>query len=138
MSRRSSRPAALAVSVALAGAVSAATLPPLSQNKYINDRLFSGIVGNIIRKECPTISPRLARALMEAQALKAHALREGYTEAEIEAFIDSDADRRRLKDAARRWLAEQGARQGDPQSYCTIGVKEIERGSLTGRLLRAD
>ena len=126
----------LAAQLASAGAAHA--LPPLSQDKHVNSTLLSAAIGDQIRKKCPTISPRMVRVFFEAQALKAYARDQGYSEARIEAFIDSKEDKRRIKAQAAAWLEREGAREGDPQSYCTIGTREIARGSLTGRLLKAE
>ncbi len=134
--RRSARGIAIAA-VLVASAVGAASLPPLSQEAHVNGALMSAAIGDRIRKECPTISPRLWRVLREAQALKSYARGQGYSEAEIDAFIDSKSDKERIKAAAERWLRDAGAVKGDAQSYCAVGLREIERQSLTGYLLRA-
>jgi len=36
------------------------------------------------------------------------------------------------------FLAEHGVSKGNPDSYCRLGVEEIEKKSLTGWLLRAN
>ncbi len=128
---------AFALAIVLAGASGARALPPLSENDHVVGSLLAAAIGDRVRRECPSISPRILRVLSAAQALKAYARRQGYSEAQIEAFIDSDADKKRIEAHAERWLREAGAVKGDPQSYCAVGLKEIERESLTGSLLRA-
>ncbi len=115
----------------------ALALPPLPENEHVVGSLTAAAIGDRIRRECPSISPKMWKVLLEANALKSYALRQGYSEAEIEAFIGDEAEKKRIKAAAKRWLADQGAVKGDPDTYCAIGLREIERGTLTGSLLRA-
>ena len=110
----------------------------LADETRITGPLMSAAIGDRIRKRCPSISARMVRVWREARGLKAEARRLGYSEAEIEAFLDDDAARDRIERAAEEWLAAQGAVKGRPESYCRVGRREIERGSLTGRLLRTD
>ena len=52
--------------LALIGAVlasPAAALEPLSQEKYINDRLIAARIADRIRRTCPTIDGRILYAL---------------------------------------------------------------------------
>jgi Family of unknown function (DUF5333) len=123
----------LALSVVLATPVHA--LPPLSENAYINDRLIQARVADRIRKECDTINARFAYAYAQARALKQYALDEGYSEAEIEAFLDSRAEKNRVKAAAEAYLSANGVVAGDAASFCALGVKEIAAGSIVGSLI---
>ncbi len=122
-----------AVTVALA--TPAFALPPLSENTYVNDRLIQARVADRIRKECDAISARFAYAYSQARALKRYAQQQGYSDAEIEAFLDSKDDKARVKAAAEAYLAANGAVAGDPASFCAIGVKEIAAGSVAGSLI---
>jgi hypothetical protein len=123
----------LALTLAMATPVFA--LPPLSENAYINDRLVQARVADRIRKECDAISARLVYAYSQARALKRYALEQGYTDAEIEAFLDSRAEKDRVKAAAEAYLAANGAVAGDAASFCALGVKEIAAGSIAGSLI---
>ena len=129
---------AIVLALVLASGGSAVhALPPLSEHERINGALLAGVIGDKIRRECASISPRIFRVMQEIHALKAYAREQGYSEAEIEAFIDSDADEARLKEMASRYLAARGAVEGREETYCAIGRREIARQSPTGRLLRA-
>jgi hypothetical protein len=109
--------------------------PPLSQNAYVTDRLVQARVADRIRKECPTIAGRFAYAIGQARALERWALDEGYTRAEIDAFLDSRDDKRRIYAAADAYLAANGAVKGNPDSYCRLGEAEIAAGSVAGSLI---
>ncbi|MGL5010626.1 MAG: DUF5333 domain-containing protein [Paracoccaceae bacterium] len=114
-------------------ATPALALPPLSENAYINDRLIQARVADRIRKECGDIAARFAYAYSQARALKQYALDQGYSEAEIEAFLDSDADKTRVKAAAEAYLAANGAT--DEAGFCALGRQEIAAGSIAGSLI---
>ncbi len=121
--------------LALSGA--AAALPPLSQNKVVNDQLFAAAVGDRIRKGCPGISARLLLVMRKARALERHALAQGYTQAQIDAYISSEPDKARLGARARAYLAERGVRPGDAAGHCRVGEAEIAANSPIGELLRS-
>lgn len=115
----------------------AAALEPLSQERYINDRLIAARIADRICRECPSIDGRLIQAFLQARKLKSYALQKGYSEAEIEAFLDSEADRKRIYATAEDYLARHGAAPGDPESFCRLGRDEIARKSVIGSLLIA-
>ena len=128
-----------AMLIAAAGTAGAgqAELPPINQNDHIVRSLLSAAVGDEIRKNCPTIGARIFRALSEAKKLERYALDQGYDEDEIEAYLDSKDEQKAMRALRDTYLANNGVKEGDADSYCALGRKEIERGSLTGKLLRA-
>ncbi|MDP5305796.1 DUF5333 domain-containing protein [Paracoccus spongiarum] len=128
--------AALAATITLA-ATPALALEPLSQEKYINDRLVAARVADRIRRECPSIEGRVVYAFMKARELKAYARGKGYSEAEIEAFLDSRADKDRIYAVAEDYMARKGVAAGDAESFCRLGRDEIARNTVTGSLLSA-
>lgn len=129
--------AALAASL-VSGASRAEALPPLSQNSYINDRLIAARVGDIIRKNCPSVSARLIYAYTQAKALERYALGLGYTEDEVETFIKDKVEKKRVFAAADAYMAANGVVEGDAESYCRLGRAEIEKQSIIGSLLWAN
>lgn len=133
------RPALIAAALAVFAApmAQAQTLPPLSQEKYINDRLVAARVADRIRRTCPTLDARMVYAYTQARALKRYAEDKGYTDAQIEAFLDSKPDRQRIYAIAEAYLTQNGAREGDAQSFCRIGEAEIAANSVAGSLLVA-
>lgn len=120
-----------------AGAAPAQTLEPLSQEKYINDRLIAARVADRVRRECPSIDARMVKAWNEARALKRYAENKGYSAAQIDAFLDSRTEKDRIYGIAERYLTQNGARKGDAESFCRIGRAEIAGNSVAGSLLVA-
>jgi Family of unknown function (DUF5333) len=127
----------LGVAAMLAAASPAVAQVPLAEEAYINDSLRAGRIGDVIRNTCPTISARMFVVLMKIEDLKSYALDQGYSRDEVEAFIKNKDQKNRLKAEAAAYLAEAGAVEGDPESYCKVGRDEIAKGSLIGELLRS-
>jgi hypothetical protein len=135
---RGLRPLALACGLALAAPVAGAELPPLRQNDHVNSRLLAAAIGDQIRRNCPTISPRRWHVRSEALKLYNHARALGYDHATIEAYVrdpDARAWMERQRDA---WLAANGVVAGNADSYCRVGLREIGAGTYLGSLMRAD
>jgi len=125
------------IAAALLAATPAAALEPLSQNSYVNERLVQARVADVLRRGCPSIDARLVRAFREARALKRHALDQGYTEAQIDAFLDSREERQRIYAQADRYMRENGVVNGQPDTFCRLGRDEIARQTIAGSLLSA-
>ncbi|WP_282602961.1 DUF5333 domain-containing protein [Paracoccus sp. PARArs4] len=126
--------AALSISLAAGPALAQ---EPLSQEAYVNDRLKQARVADLVRRGCGSIDARLIRAFNEARKLKRYALDKGYTEEQIEAFLDSDADRDRIYRDADRYMRENGVENGNEESFCRLGRNEIARQTVAGSLLSA-
>ncbi|MFV2002198.1 MAG: DUF5333 domain-containing protein [Paracoccaceae bacterium] len=127
-----------ALIIALSAAPAPAqSLPPLSQEKFINDSLISAAIGELIRRDCSTISAREFRAITKGWALIRYALDLGYSRDEIKAFVDSKTEQNRVEAAAVEYLHANDVVKGNEQSYCKLGRSEIARGTLTGYLLRS-
>ena len=117
---------------------SAEARTPLPQEYHINYSLMSAKVADRIRKTCPSISARMFVALGKANALKAYALKKGYSEPEVKAFLKNPKEKARVKAMAADYLKEHGAVEGDVESYCKVGRDEIAKKSLIGQMLRAN
>lgn len=128
--------AALAATLTLT-AMPAAALEPLSQERYVNDRLIAARIADRIRRECPTIDARMIYAWSQARALKKYARGKGYSDAQIDAFLDSRTDKDRIYGVAEDYMARNGVTKGDAESYCRLGRDEIARKTVTGSLLSA-
>lgn len=125
----------LAAFLSLGLASGAMAQVPLNQNTHINGQLLAAAVGDVIRKTCPTVHARMFTVMSKANALKAYARAQGYSENEVKAFLKSDVEKARMNKLRDAYLAEQGAVPGDAESYCKVGRAEIEKGSLIGSLL---
>lgn len=109
----------------------------LEKDAHVTDKLVAAQVGDIIRNTCPSISARMFVVLGEMLSLNNYALSQGNTDAEIKAFLDSPSEKARIKGLALDYLAKAGAKDGDAESYCTVGRAEIAAGTMAGQLLRS-
>lgn len=125
------------IAAMLLAAVPAAALEPLSQEKHVNDSLIAARIADRIRRECPTINARILYAYGEARKLKRYAQDKGYSAQQIDAFLDSKEDKKRIYAVAEEYLTSKGAKKGDPQSFCAIGRQAIADHNLIGSLLVA-
>lgn len=126
----------------LSAAVLALALPtladarvPLRDESYINAQLLAAQIGDILRKSCPTAGARMLVVYGKLRALEAYAREKGYTEPEVKAFLKNKEEKARIKSLASDYLAEAGAVEGDPESFCRVARDEVARGTLTGELL---
>jgi len=110
---------------------------PLATEQHINDSLRAGRIGDVIRKNCPSVSARMFVVLGKLEDLKAYAVKAGYTEDEVRAFMKDPKEKARLKAEADAYLKKAGAKPGDSESYCKVGRDEIAKKSLIGSLLRS-
>ena len=116
---------------------SVAAKPPLRDVPAIDNALLDLGIADRIRKECPSISARLLKAVGYVRNLEKQAKAMGYTKAEIEAYTDSDAEKARMRAKGAAFFKAKGVDTSDPQSYCALGNAEIQKGSRIGSLLRA-
>ena len=129
--------AAALAAVTLTSVPAQAQQTPLSQEKYINDRLIAARIADRIRRECSSYTPRMVYAFNQARALKRYAQGKGYSNAEIDAFLDSREERRRIYAVAEDYLTRKGAKAGDAQSYCAVGQQEFANNSYIATFLVA-
>lgn len=127
----------LACAAMPAAASQAAVNDALRGNPEIYNGLFAIAVADQVRKNCDSISPRMIRAFTFARSLQARAREMGFSDAEIDAFLDSDAEKARMRASVTRYFAQNGVVESDPETYCALGRTEIARASQAGVLLRA-
>ncbi|WP_298842110.1 DUF5333 domain-containing protein [uncultured Roseobacter sp.] len=111
--------------------------PALRDVPVIDNGLFAVALADQIRKSCPSISARFFRAYAYLRNLQTAAEESGYTRAEVEAHLDSEAEKERLRLRAASLLKDQGLR-ADASGYCALGRQQIAAGTDAGRLLRED
>ena len=114
-----------------------AAKPPLRDVPAIDDALLDLGIADRIRKECPSISARMLKAMSYVHNLEKQAKSMGYSSTEIEAYTDSDAEKARMRAKGAAFFKAKGVDTSDPQSYCVLGNAEIQKGSRIGSLLRA-
>lgn len=130
---------ALSVAIAipvLASASSAQT--PLRDNDAVNNRLVVAGIVRRIHKRCPSITYRKMRSYFFLRSIYDLAQDQGYSENEIEAYIDDEDEEARLYTFVDSWLSNRGAVTGNAESYCAIGRAEMTAESQIGNYLRTD
>lgn len=110
--------------------------PSLRDVEPVETGLFAIAVADKIRRECSAISGRLIRAHGEMRALYDLARSRGYSEAEIEAYVNAEAEKQRMRAKRDAYLAERGVVKSDPETYCAAGREEIRKATRIGVLLR--
>lgn len=109
---------------------------PLSQVAVIDDSLMEIAIADEIRKTCGGISARMFRALGRLEDLKAKALSMGYSRQEIQDYVTSKSEKRRMRAKAEAYLAGKGVNGNNKSELCRFGSAEIKRGTAIGTLLR--
>ena len=122
----------------LLAAGAAAAKPPIGTNDYIWGRLFAAAVGHEIRDKCPTISARMLVVIPRALALKNHAHSLGYTDEEIDDFLNDTSEQDRMRRQAYAYMERRGVVKGEPETYCRLGEAEIDGDTFIGSMLRKD
>lgn len=89
-----------------------------------------------ISDKCDSISARLFRGLTYLHSLRSRARALGYSEAEIDAYINDEAEKDRLEAIARAQLVRLGVVPEQEESYCTVGRAQIAANTRVGWLLR--
>lgn len=110
--------------------------PPLAEVDHVRNGLIIAAIVIEIAETCPDLRVRELRGLAYLNGLKRHAQGLGYSNDEIDDYIDDRDEKRRLEGIATDWIAQQGAVTGEPDTFCDVGKAEIDRGSQVGRLLR--
>lgn len=125
----------LALCAALAAGPALAN-PPLREVAEIDDTLMAVAIADEIRKSCDGIDARMLRALNTLSSLKRLARARGYSDAEIEAYVTSKAEKKRMRAKAEGYLAGQGITSDDKAGLCDFGRTQIAQQTAIGRLLR--
>jgi hypothetical protein len=102
----------------------------------VTEGLIAAGIAYEIGDKCDSIDARLIRGIAFLNGLRDAASDAGFSDAEIDAYIDDDAEKDRLEAIARERLAAMGAVPGDAESYCAVGAAEMAAGSQIGLLLR--
>lgn len=109
---------------------------PLRDVAHVRDGIIHVGMAYELSEKCDGLNARIFRGITFLQSLKNHASSLGYTDAEIEAYVDDRAERDRLEAIARAALADLGVIEGDESSYCAVGRAQIAANTRVGWLLR--
>ena len=111
--------------------------PSLREVPEIENTLFVVAVANEVSKKCTSIRPRYFKGLGMLRRLRARANELGYSDAEIRAYVESRAEKNRMRAKGESFLAANGVDLGNPETFCAFGRAEIAKSSAIGALLRA-
>ena len=126
----------LAIIAAAATLIAAPASADLGDEPRIVEPLIGIGIAYEISEVCPGIDARKIVGLTRLLGLKGTARDLGYSDREIDAFIDDDAEKDRLEAVARERLAALGATRGDVEAHCAVGRAQIAEGGYVGQLLR--
>ncbi len=126
--------ALIAATVMGAGYASAQT--ELKDVTRVRDGIVHVGMAYELSEQCGDLSARLFRGLSFLQSLKNHARQLGYSDAEIDAYINDNAEKDRLEAIARAQLVRLGVVEGNEATYCAVGRQQIEANTRVGWLLR--
>ncbi|EYD71296.1 DUF5333 domain-containing protein [Limimaricola hongkongensis] len=129
------RSAALILGFTIAAGATAA-LPALRDNAKIRDGLISTAIAYEIGRKCESLDSRWFTGITYLNSLRSHALELGYSRAQVSAFIDDKAEKKKLEAEARALLRQKGGVEGDWETYCAVGRAEMAAGSRIGTLLK--
>jgi len=115
----------------------ALALQPIHENRTIISAFYAIGLADELRKKCDNVDPRMFRAYRYLKSLERYARNVGYSEAQIEDLTENKAEKEKLRTRIRADLVKRGASPENPEGYCTVGLEEIAKGSVAGRLLRA-
>ena len=134
------RGAALMAGAVPAPAATAGDVLPYAEEVREIDEIRNGLatiaIGDKIRESCPAAAANWLRVWSFGRRLQSLARRAGYSDAQIERYVENDAEKAYYAALARRWLAERGVSgDDDADGHCRIAREEIARGSRLGVLL---
>lgn len=132
--------APLILALALSGGAAAAAADArsgLAAESDINAGLLAVAIADKIRRECGDISARLIAARSYANGLKKMARDRGYSEAQIEAYINDHDEKAKMRERRNAYFNSKGASNLDPASLCRLGKDEIRNRTQVGSLLKA-
>ncbi len=126
--------AAMLAIVGFAGTATAQSA--LKDEVRVRDGIVQVGMAYEISEKCSSLSARTFRGISYLQELKRYAQQRGYSDAQIDAYIDNKSEQRRLEAIARQQLALLGVVEGQEATYCAAGRDQIARDTRVGWLLR--
>jgi hypothetical protein len=93
-------------------------------------------IADEIRKSCDGISPRLIRAYARLSTLKSRAQSLGYSDDEIDDYVTSKEEKRRMRGKAEAYLRGHGVDPARTETLCRFGKEQIAKDTAIGSLLR--
>ena len=125
----------LAFSIAVFSSGAQAQSSPHEVNRVAEGLIAAGMAIEL-GDFCDDVSVRTLRGLGFLQGLKRHLRELGFSNDEIDAYIDDDDEKDRLEAIARGRLADLGVVTTEVDTYCTVAHEQIAQGTQVGQLLR--
>ncbi|MCQ0092624.1 DUF5333 domain-containing protein [Roseovarius sp. M141] len=119
------------------GTMANAARADLAGEKDINAGLLAIAAADKIRRECNDFSGRFWAARSYVTQLKGMAAKRGYTEAQIDAYVNDDAEQAKMRERRNAYFKSKGASNLDAASLCQLGREEIKNRSRIGSFLKA-
>ena len=108
----------------------------LIDNENIWDELLQISVANKISEECTSIDARKIKGLFALLQIKSVAKELGYTDNEINEFVSSEENKKKLKNETDIYLLDNGVDLNNVKIICLFGHREIDQETTIGSLLR--
>ncbi|MBU2935741.1 MULTISPECIES: DUF5333 domain-containing protein [Pacificibacter] len=123
----------LTIPFAGVGAVSAKAL---RDEPSIDGPMLKVALAIEISDKCSSIEARKLKGLNFLWGLKTAAKKLGYSDDEIKAYVDSKAEKSRMRALGEAYVRDKGLNPTSAADLCRLGQQEIAANSLTGSLLR--
>ncbi len=123
--------AVLAMGLTAAGSAQAA----LKDEAEIRNGLLVVGMAYEISEKCGSIDARTLRGITTLLNLKSRARELGYSNSEIDAYVDNKPEKKRLEGIARAQLVQLGVTPGVEETYCNVGRDQMGKNTGVGRLL---
>ncbi|WP_341366713.1 DUF5333 domain-containing protein [Yoonia sp. BS5-3] len=124
----------MAAVIGFAGSVCAQTA--LKDVQYVRDGIIHVGMAYEISERCDSLRPRTLRGLGFLNSLRDHARDLGYSDDQIDDYVNDRAEKDRLEGMARAELARLGANADDDASFCAVGRAQMAANTRVGWLLR--
>ena len=108
----------------------------LIDNENIWHELLQISVANKISEECTSIDARKIKGLFALLQIKSVAKELGYTDNEINEFVSSEENKKKLKNETDIYLLDNGVDLNNVKIICLFGHREIDQETTIGSLLR--
>ena len=108
----------------------------LIENENIWHELLQISVASKISEECTSIEARKIKGLFALLQIKSVAKELGYTDNEINEFVSSEENKKKLKNETDVYLLDNGVDLNNVKTVCLFGLSEIDQETTIGSLLR--
>ncbi|WP_412563428.1 DUF5333 domain-containing protein [Thalassobius sp. MITS945101] len=111
--------------------------PPLRDVAEIDSNMLWVALAIEVSDKCEEINARTLKGLAFLNSLRSRAKSMGYSSDEIKAYVNSDAEKARIRTLGEAYVKSKGLNPADTGDLCTLGHAEIAARSQIGVLLKA-